>query len=167
MCMVRSPGELGLHNIAGYWSAAEHKSVDSDQEALDTFYPLILPIEFAIRRGGEQRVHAGTVSAIALDHLIRRDNVAQAFGHFCSALDDHALSKEAFCRFIVLDQSHIAHEFSPEARINEMQNGVFNPADILIDSTLSKPIAALLAVERRLIILSIGVAVEIPLRINE
>src|SRR5438105_1695456 len=163
-----SLGDLDPYSVVGSSrTVAGNKSVDAAQEALDTFHSFILPIEFAIRRGGEQRVHAGAVSTVALNHLIRGDDVTQTFGHLGSALDDHALRKQAFGGFVVLDQSHVAHEFSPEARVNEMQNGVFNPANILIDALISKPVAGLIAVERRLIILRVRITIEIPRRIDE
>ncbi len=37
---------------------------------------------------------------------------------------------------LVLDQSHVAHELGPEARVDQMQNRVLHAADVLIDVDL-------------------------------
>src|SRR5205823_2512471 len=43
------------HAIETAGGVAGNKPIDAAQEALDTFDPLVLPVKFPIRRGGEQR----------------------------------------------------------------------------------------------------------------
>ena len=45
----------------------------------------------------------------------------------------------------LLHHSHVAHHFGPEARIDQVQNGVFDPADILVDG---EPISHSVRVQR-------------------
>ena len=107
------------------------------------------------------------VGAVAFDHVIGRNDVAQALGHFRAALDDHALGEEALGGFVILDQAHVAHEFGPEARVNQVQDRMFYSADVLVDAMISEPVACFLAVERSLIITGIGVAIEVPGRVDK
>ena len=44
----------------------------------------------------------------------------------------HALREQVFERLVELNQTQIAHDFRPETRVQQVQNRVFNPADVLI-----------------------------------
>ncbi len=87
------------------------------------------------RSGGaaKRRVHAHRIRAVTLDHLVGRDGVAQALRHLGTVFDHHALREEALRWFVVFHQSHVAHELGPEARIDEVKNGVLHSADVLVD----------------------------------
>ena len=113
---------------------AHHEPIHAPQESLNAFHARILPVEIAVGRRGEQAVQARRVGAVARDHLIGRDDVAQALRHFRAVLDDHALREQALDRFVVGNHAHVAHEFCPEARIDQVQNGMLDAANILVDA---------------------------------
>jgi hypothetical protein len=46
------------------------------EEAADAGDAVFLPVEVAVRRRGEERVHARGIRAVAGDHLVGRDDVA-------------------------------------------------------------------------------------------
>src|SRR5205823_6109029 len=71
---------------------------------------------------------------------------------------------QAFDRFIVPYQSEVAHALGPEARIDKVENGVLHAANVLINR---KPISDSLAGERRFVVVRIGVAVEVPRRVDK
>src|SRR5262249_34395987 len=95
-------------------SVALYEPVGTVQEAEDAFHAGILPIELAVRRGGEQGVHTCSIGAETLDHLIRRHHVSLALGHLRAVLDHHALSKHANDRLGVANHAKIAHKACPE-----------------------------------------------------
>ena len=47
--------------------------------------------------------------------------------------NDHALRQQAFKRFVNIDQAFVAHQFGEETRVQEVQNRVFDTADVLVD----------------------------------
>ena len=63
------------------------------------------------------------------------DPVFAAVGVFAVVgfADDHALCEQAFERFVNIDQAFVAHQFGEEARVQEVQNRVFDTADVLVD----------------------------------
>ncbi len=52
----------------------------------------------------------------------------------------------------------------PEARIDQMQDGVFDAADVLVDR---KPTGDGFGIEGRPVVMRVAVAIEIPRRIDE
>ena len=115
------------------WYVAGYVAVDAGEEAADAFDAGVLPVEIAVGRRGEERVHAGGVGAVFRDHVVGRDDVAEALRHFRAVLDDHALGEQALGRLVVFHESDVAHELGPEARVDEVQDGVFGSADVLVD----------------------------------
>src|SRR5207248_5863457 len=79
--------------------------------------------------------------------------------HLGAIFDHHALGEETLHGLRVLHQSDVTHHFGPEARINKVQDGVLNAADVLVDG---KPVTRLLGIERRFAIASVGVAIKVP-----
>ena len=140
------------------------EAVDAAQKSLNAFDAGILPVEVAVGWGGEEAVKAGGVGAVAGDHFIGTDDVAEALRHFCAVFDHHALGEETLGGFIVGDEAEVAHEFCPEARVDEVKDGVFDAANVLVDG---KPVLRGLGVEGCAVIMRVGVAVKVPGRIDE
>src|SRR5439155_8746926 len=115
-----------------------HKPIYPPQESLYAFNPFILPIQITIRRCGEQTIETRGIGAVASHHLVWRDHVSKALGHLGTIFDHHTLGEQAFDRLIVLDKSEIAHTFGPEARIDEVKNGVLYVVNVLVNR---KPIS--------------------------
>src|SRR5260370_23069651 len=110
-----------------------HEPVSAAQEAEHAFHAGVLPVEFAVRRGGEQGVHARGISTKTSDHIIGGNHIPLALGHLGAIFDYHALSKEAKDRLVMVNNSQIAHESRPEARVDQVRDGVLHAADGLID----------------------------------
>ena len=164
----RQFGRHGLRHVGMIWLRIAHNEpVHASQESLNAFNPRILPVEIAIGRRGEQAVQARGVGAVARDHLVGRDHVAQALRHLRAVFDHHALREQALDGLVVGDQAQVAHELGPEARIDQVQNGVLDAADVLVDAAIAEPVLRDLAVERRVVVARVGVAIEIPGRIDE
>ena len=47
---------------------------------------------------------------------------------------EHALSEEALEGFVKFDEAQVAHDFGPEAGVEQVKHGVFDTADILVHS---------------------------------
>src|ERR1700722_8336547 len=142
----------------------QEETVNSPQETLNSLDARFLPIQIALWRRGKQRVHAHGIGAVLFHHLVRRDDVAQALRHLGAVFDYHPLGEEARDGFVVLHKSHVAHELRPEARINEMKNGVFDSADVLIDG---KPVISLSRIKGSFVVFRVGITVEVPRRVDE
>ena len=121
-----------------------HEAIHARQEPADTRNAIFLPIQIAVRRRREQRIHARRIRPIARDHLVGRHHIALRLRHLRAVLDHHALREQPRHRLIVLDQPHVAHHLGPEARIDQVQDGVLHAADVLIDG---KPVLHRLRVE--------------------
>src|ERR1700677_159447 len=140
------------------------KAIDAAQEFSNAFDPRILPIEIPIRRSGEKAVETRGVGAIARDHFIGTNNVAQALRHLRAVFDNHALREEALDGFVVGDEAQVAHELAPKARINKVQDGVLYATDVLIDG---EPVLRGFRIERSVVVVRVSVAVKIPGGIDE
>src|ERR1700722_17569463 len=79
-----------------------NKAVHTPEESLNAFDAGILPIKIAIGRGGEEAVKTRGVGAVAGDHFVGADDVAQAFRHFRAVFDHHTLREDALDRFPVV-----------------------------------------------------------------
>ena len=126
--------------------------------------PSLLPVEVPIRRRCEQAVHARGIGAKARHHIVRRDHVAEALRHLGAILDHHALREQPRCGLVIGDHPEVAHEPGPEARVDQVQDGVLNPANVLINR---KPILRYFRREWRFVVTRVGVAVEVPRGVHE
>ena len=62
------------------------------------------------------------------------------------------------------DQAQVAHHLGPEARIDQVQNRVLHAADVLVDG---KPVLRDRRIERRVVVLRVRIAIEVPARIDK
>ncbi len=76
----------------------------------------------------------------------------------------HALSEQALKRFIEVQESAISKDFGKKARVEQMQNGVLNAADVLIDR---QPVIHSLRRKGRFWVVGVGVAQKVPGRIEK
>ena len=80
--------------------------------------------------------------------------------------DDHALRQQIGERLAeVADQADVAHQLGEEARVQQMQDGVLDATDVLVDAALA-PVGDAL-VDHRLIVVRAAVAQEIPRGFDE
>src|SRR5216684_5135980 len=139
---------------------AEH-AVNEAPRALDAFFA---PLQIFFRGSGKQGVEASGVRAVFFGHFHGAYDVAPGLGHGHAALLHHALREEAGDRFDVVYKANFAHDFAPEAGIEQVQDGVGDAADVLVDR---KPVGNFRRIERSFVVVRVAVAVEVPRRINE
>ena len=95
-------------------------------------------------------------------HLGRRDPLALRMA--IGLVDDHALREQAGEGLVEREMAAAAHRPREEARIEQMQNRMFDAADILVDR---QPMIGDRRRGRRGLVARIGEAREIPGRIDE
>ncbi len=78
--------------------------------------------------------------------------------------DHHALGQQVLERLVAADQALVAHQLVEEARIEQVQDGVLDAADVLVDR---QPVVGRLPVQHAAFELRAGVAGEIPGRLDE
>ena len=103
------------------------------QEAEGTFNTLIAPIKFSFRRSSEENEETSSISTIFAQNFFRRNYVAERFTHFSAVFDYHTLSQQVGERFIVINQASITQYFQEEARIEQVEDCVFDTADVLVN----------------------------------
>src|SRR5437899_9731529 len=119
---------------------SDEEAIDASEKSLDAFNAGILPVEIAIRGRSEEAVQACCVGSVARDHLVGRNDIAQVLRHLPAFFDHHALGEEALDWLVVGDHAKVTHELRPEARVDQVQNGVLDAANVLIDAVTYKPV---------------------------
>ena len=74
------------------------------------------------------------------------------------------VAKQPMRRLVVDDHTQVAHHLGPEARIDQVQDGVLHAADVLVDG---EPVLDHFRAERRAGVFCVGVAVEVPAGVDE
>ena len=93
-----------------------------------------------------------------------RDHVALRLGHLRAVAGDHALGEQAVERLLHVEQLHVRQRLDEEARVHQVQDRVLHAADVLVDG---HPALQHLAVPRRLVVVGVAVAQEVPGRVDE
>ena len=75
-------------------------------------------------------------------HIVRPEVFNAALVSFArvDVVEHHALREQAFEGFIDLHQPQIAHDFGPEAGVEQVQNGVLNAANVLVHAAVLHPV---------------------------
>jgi len=122
-----------------------HQPPDAGEKAGGTFHTLVAPLQVLFGRCGKEAEEPNGIGAIGLDHLIRVHHIALGFAHLGAVFDHHALGQEVQEGFIDLEISQVAQHLGEEAGVEQVQDGMFDPADVLIDR---QPVAHLPVIER-------------------
>ena len=99
-----------------------------------------------------------------LDHRVGIDDVALGLRHDRAVLEHHALRQQVRERLAVIDHAEIAEHAREEARVDQVQNRVLDAAAVEIDRA---PVRDLRRIERQLVVVRVGKAIEVPRRIDE
>ena len=135
------------------------------QETVHALQRALVPGRVLIGRSDEQHVAARRVDAEALDDRRRADHVAARLGHLLTVgAEDHALGEQGAERLLEVEQLHVRERLDEEARVQQVQDRVLDPADVLIDG---HPLAQYLAVPRRRVVVGVAVAQVVPARVDE
>ena len=137
---------------------------DTFQETVGAFNALIGPFEVFFRRSGKEDEEAGSVSAVFPDNFFRGNDVADGFTHLAAIFQDHALTEQVREWFRIVDHAFILKDFHEETGIQQVKDGVFDAADVLVDG---HPVVCLILCEWFFGIVRIAVTQEIPGRIDE
>ena len=135
--------------------------VEEPGGALDS---AVVPVQILLGRRREEGEQAGGVGPVAPDQLVRVDHIALRLRHLRAVLDDHALRQERGEGLVRRDHAEVAQHLGEEARVQEMEHGVLDAADVLVDG---HPVLRRLAVEHALIESRRAIAEEIPGRLDE
>ena len=80
-----------------------------------------------------------------------------------NVVQHHALREQLGEGLVHFDQAQIAHDLGPEARIEQVQNGVLNAANVLVHR---HPVVGTLG-HHLLVVLGVAIAHEVPRRIDK
>ena len=129
------------------------------QETEASFYPLVAPLQFPFRRSRKKDKQTGRIGAELLQNFFRGNHVAKGLAHLGSVFDDHTLGQQVGKGFVIIYHARIPQYLQEEAGIQQMKDGVFNAADVLVYRT---PVAINFFGKRRLIVFRIGITEIIP-----
>ena len=118
----------------------------------------------SLGRGREEDVEAQGVGPVLRDHVVGGDGVALRLRHHLAVLVDHPLGEEARHRLVEVDEAEVAHHLRPEARVDEVEDGVLDAAHVEVDR---EPVRHRRGVEGPVVLRGREVAVEVPGRVDE
>ena len=134
------------------------------EEAVHALDALVGPVRVVVGRPDEEDVAARRVRAVALDVRDGADHVALRLGHLRPVAGDHPLREQAPERLLRVEQVHVRERLHEEARVHQVQDRVLDAADVLVDR---HPAVGHRRVPRRLVVAGVGVADEVPGRVDE
>ena len=129
-------------------------------EAVSALDGLGIPIEVLLGRGDKQDRQTHGVGAVGLDDRARGHDVALGLGHGVAVLVlDHALAQQVGEGLVNTQQTQVAQCLGKEAAVEQVQNGVLDAANVVIDG---HPTVGSLAGEGQLGVVRVGIAQVIP-----
>ncbi len=140
------------------------KSPHPIQKPARAFDAVVVPVEVLLRRRREQREEPGGVGAEGPDEVVGIHDVALGLRHLGPVLDDHPLAQQGPERLVDLGEAEVAEHLGVEARVEQVQDGVLDAADVLIHR---HPVVGGLAVEHPLLVVRRAVAKEVPRGLHE
>ena len=151
--------------LVGLAHQVVHHAPHAVEELVHAGQAVLVPLQLLIRRSHEQDVGAHGVAAVARDHLLGGDDVALGLAHDVAVLvKHHALAQQVLERLVEVQHAQIAQHLREEAAVQQVQDGVLDAADVLVDR---HPAVGFRAVEGQLGVVRVGVAQVIPARARE
>ena len=137
-----------------------HDTPGALNEAVGALDGLGIPVEVLLGRGDKQDRQTHGVGAVGLDDRARGHDVALGLGHGVAVLVlDHALAQQIGEGLVNAQQTQVAQCLGKEAAVEQVQNGVLDAADVVIDG---HPTIGSLAGEGQLGVVRVGIAQVIP-----
>ena len=137
-----------------------HDTPGALNEAVSALDGLGIPVEVLLGRGDKQDRQTHGVGAVGLDDRARGHDVALGLGHGVAVLVlDHALAQQVGEGLVHAQQAQVAQRLGKEAAVEQVQNGVLDAADVVIDG---HPTVGSLAGEGQLGVVRVGIAQVIP-----
>ncbi len=97
-----------------------------------TFHAAVGPLQALFRGSCKHHEQACSIRAIGVDECLRVYRIALGFGHLAAVFQHHALRQQLGEGLIVRDQPGIAHQLVEEARVEQVQDRMFDAADVLV-----------------------------------
>src|SRR2546427_3541779 len=122
-----------LHRITKTFMPAPDHGVYAAQKANSALDSSFGPAQLVLRRRGKEHKQPRGIGAKGSNHFIRIHSIAETLGHrspiVCAfySISDHALRQESLDRLLERNQTNIAHELGPEARVDQMHHGMRVP----------------------------------------
>ena len=137
-----------------------HDTPGALDKAVGTLDGLGIPVEVLLGRGDKQDRQTHGVGAVGLDNRARGHDVALGLGHGVAVLVlDHALAQQVGEGLVNTQQAQVTQRLGKEAAVEQVQNGMLDAADVVIDG---HPTVCRLAGEGQLGVVRIGIAQVIP-----
>ena len=110
-------------------------AVEEVAAALYYLVGLVGPVEIVLGRPDEEVENSQRVGAHRVEVHLRRDQVALGLRHFCPVHADHALGEQPLERLLEMlgRQADVAQSPGVEAGVHQVQDGVLDAADVLVD----------------------------------
>ena len=134
------------------------------QEARRALDPLVVPLQILFRRRREQLEQAAGVGAVLLADEVVGHHVALRLGHLGAVLDDHALAEQRHEGLVDLREAEVAEDLRVEPCIEEMEHGVLDTADVLVDR---HPVVGRALLEHAGLVARRAITQEVPRRLHE
>ena len=133
--LVRAPDERAVGGRLGRAALGdlEAQPPQAAEEAGHALDARVLPLDVVLGRAHVEDVEANRVGAVGGDHLVGRDDVALRLGHLRAEVVDHPLREEAQERLAEAEQPQVVQHLHEEARVEQVQDGVLDAADVLVD----------------------------------
>ncbi len=108
---------------------------DAGQKVGGALDALFGPFKIPFGRRGKEAEKAHGVRAVFFDHFARIDDIALRLGHLGAILENHALGQQAPERLgqVFGIDAEIAQGHGEEARIEQVKDGVFHAAYVLVN----------------------------------
>ena len=135
---------------------------DAGEEAQRADQALRAPRRRLAEVAHEHLIKPERIGAVRLDQFIRVHHVAARLGHLLAVFaQDHALRRAPGVRLGGRDDADVVQELMPEARIKQVQGGVFHAAVVPVHR---QPVVQLFARRRLGVVVRIDVTQEVPTR---
>ena len=134
------------------------------EKAESAFHARVVPLQRLLRGCREHHEQAHCVGTVFLDHFLRVHGVALGLGHLGAVFEHHALTQQLLEGLVGFHQAGVAQQFVEEARIEQVQDGVFNAAHILVHG---QPVVGGCRVQHGLVVLRAAVTGVVPAGLHE
>ena len=119
-----------------------------------------IPVEVLLGRGDKQDRQTHGVGAVGLDDRARGHDIALGLGHGVAVLVlNHALAQQVGEGLVHAQQAQVAQRLGKEAAVEQVQDGMLDAADVVIDR---HPTVGGFAGEGQLGVVRVGIAQVIP-----
>ena len=134
------------------------------EEAGDAVDATVIPFGVLVRWADEQLVNSARVRTVFLHHVVGCDAIPLRLRHHIAVAMNHPLGEERREGLVGRDHARVVEGLHEESRVEQVEDRMLDAAGVLIDR---HPVVHLLLVERQRLVLRVGVAQEVPGRVDK